>query len=76
MILTRAVGHLALLEGKKSMGKILAPNNVSPRESELNIVNLIIPWGMMLTWGTFFGRRPSCVALGKNELNLVNYFPV
>jgi len=39
MILTPRVGHLTLPKGKKSMGKILAPNNVSPRRSELNIVN-------------------------------------
>jgi hypothetical protein len=58
------------------MGKILAPNNVSPRRNELYIVNLIILQGMMLTWGTFFGTRPSCVALGKNKLNLMNYFLV
>jgi hypothetical protein len=52
------------------MGKILAPNNVSPRRSELNIVTLFL--GDDVHLGSIFGEKAIMRCLGENELNLVN----
>jgi len=60
--------------GKRSTGRRPTPSNISKeRQTECNE---LLPWGTMLTQGTFPLRRLSHIALGRSELNLVNFLPM
>ncbi len=73
--MTWGVGHLALPEGKKSMGKILAPNNVSPRESELKYNEFNYSLGNDVNLGNIFWEKAIMCCPGEKRVESNELFP-